>query len=104
MQVWNPCFDVTPGRLVEGIITEEGVVPRDSGSGSHKVADFMAARQAASAAAANGTGEGSAATPVQHLEVLYTAVGCMLRSVLHVLSSYHAMQQLFRASQHVLVC
>ncbi|WIA19547.1 hypothetical protein OEZ85_004156 [Tetradesmus obliquus] len=53
IDVWNPCFDVTPGRLVEGIITEEGLVPRDSGSGSHKVAAFMAARQQAQAA--NGT-------------------------------------------------
>lgn len=43
-QVWNPCFDVTPGEMIEGIITEEGVVPRDSASGRHKVADFMAQR------------------------------------------------------------
>ena len=23
--VWNPCFDVTPARLVTGIITERGI-------------------------------------------------------------------------------
>lgn len=45
LQVWNPCFDVTPGSLIEGIITEEGVVPRDPATGLHKVAAFMAARQ-----------------------------------------------------------
>jgi hypothetical protein len=45
VQVWNPCFDVTPGSLIEGIITEEGVVPRDPATGLHKVAHFMAARQ-----------------------------------------------------------
>lgn len=45
LQVWNPCFDVTPGTLIEGIITEEGVVPRDAGTGTHQVAKFMAARQ-----------------------------------------------------------
>jgi methylthioribose-1-phosphate isomerase len=50
--VWNPCFDVTPGTLIEGIITEEGVVPREAGSGTHRVADFMAARQAQDKAAA----------------------------------------------------
>ena len=43
-QVWNPCFDVTPGELIEGIITEAGVVPRDTATGKHRVADFMAAR------------------------------------------------------------
>jgi hypothetical protein len=45
LQVWNPCFDVTPGHLIEGIITEEGVVPRDVGSGRHAVDAFVAARQ-----------------------------------------------------------
>ena len=28
MQVWNPCFDVTPASLIEGIITEQGLVPK----------------------------------------------------------------------------
>ena len=28
LQVWNPGFDVTPGRLIEGIITERGLVPK----------------------------------------------------------------------------
>ncbi len=54
MQVWNPCFDVTPGSWIECIITEEGVVPRDAGTGLHKVADFMAARQQQQTGAAEG--------------------------------------------------
>eukprot|EP00879_Flechtneria_rotunda_P017191 GHRR01018005.1.p1 GENE.GHRR01018005.1~~GHRR01018005.1.p1 ORF type:complete len:612 (+),score=268.65 GHRR01018005.1:221-1837(+) len=45
IKVWNPCFDVTPGTLIEGIITEKGVVPRDAGTGRHQVAKFIAAQQ-----------------------------------------------------------
>lgn len=56
VQVWNPCFDVTPGPLIEGIITEEGVVPRDTATGTHRVAAFMAARQQQQHQ--NGAGEG----------------------------------------------
>eukprot|EP00878_Enallax_costatus_P005791 GHUV01006072.1.p1 GENE.GHUV01006072.1~~GHUV01006072.1.p1 ORF type:complete len:713 (+),score=234.96 GHUV01006072.1:191-2329(+) len=56
IQVWNPCFDVTPGELIEGIITEEGGVPRDTATGKHKVADFMAAR-AQALAKVNGVNE-----------------------------------------------
>ena len=26
--VWNPAFDITPARLVAGIITEKGIVAR----------------------------------------------------------------------------
>ncbi len=26
--MWNPSFDVTPGRLITGIITERGMVPK----------------------------------------------------------------------------
>lgn len=76
VQVWNPCFDVTPGRLVEGIITEEGLVPRDSGSGSHKVAAFMAARQQAQAA--NGTGgERVCSTGVRRSALCFGRCACM---------------------------
>jgi translation initiation factor 2B subunit (eIF-2B alpha/beta/delta family) len=57
--VWNPCFDVTPGSLIEGIITEEGVVPRDAGTGLHKVADFMVARQQQLQQQENGAAEGA---------------------------------------------
>lgn len=59
VQVWNPCFDVTPGSLIEGIITEEGVVPRDAGTGLHKVADFMAARQQQLKQQENGAADGA---------------------------------------------
>jgi 5-methylthioribose kinase len=41
--VWNPCFDVTPGTLIEAIITEKGLVPKQP-----------AAAAAAAAAAAGG--------------------------------------------------
>lgn len=30
INVWNPSFDVTPAKLLEGIITERGLVPRRS--------------------------------------------------------------------------
>jgi methylthioribose-1-phosphate isomerase len=25
-EVWNPAFDVTPGRLIHGLITERGIL------------------------------------------------------------------------------
>lgn len=28
LQIWNPSFDVTPAKLIEGIITEHGLVPK----------------------------------------------------------------------------
>jgi 5-methylthioribose kinase len=28
VEIWNPCFDATPGGLVDGVVTELGVVPR----------------------------------------------------------------------------
>ncbi|KAI8462416.1 MAG: hypothetical protein J3K34DRAFT_189039 [Monoraphidium minutum] len=71
--IWNPCFDVVPGTLVEGIVTEKGLVPRDSAGGGHAVRAFMAAlglwappeggggEAEAAAAAAPGGGEGGAA-------------------------------------------
>lgn len=31
LQVWNPCFDVTPAKLIEGIITEKGLLPKKNG-------------------------------------------------------------------------
>lgn len=31
LQVWNPCFDVTPANLIEGIITDKGVLPKKNG-------------------------------------------------------------------------
>lgn len=30
INVWNPAFDITPGALIDGIITEKGVVEKDS--------------------------------------------------------------------------
>ena len=31
LQVWNPCFDVTPAKLIEGIITDKGVLTKKHG-------------------------------------------------------------------------
>lgn len=31
-QVWNPCFDVTPADLIEGIITDKGLLPQKNGA------------------------------------------------------------------------
>lgn len=28
LQIWNPSFDVTPAHLIEGIITEHGLIPK----------------------------------------------------------------------------
>jgi hypothetical protein len=60
--VWNPCFDVVPGRLVEGIVTERGLVPRDPEGGDHAVRAFMAAlglwQPKAAKAGANGAAPG----------------------------------------------
>jgi methylthioribose-1-phosphate isomerase len=30
-QVWNPGFDVTPGELIDGLITEKGVCFKEQG-------------------------------------------------------------------------
>ena len=32
MKVWNPAFDVTPAELIDAIITESGVVEKETGS------------------------------------------------------------------------
>lgn len=31
LQVWNPAFDVTPSSLIQGIITEQGVIEHMGG-------------------------------------------------------------------------
>ena len=49
--VWNPSFDVTPGCLIAGIITEKGVVPKTS-NGTFEVGKFVAAATGAAAPAA----------------------------------------------------
>jgi 5-methylthioribose kinase len=48
--IWNPCFDATPGDLVDAVITEVGVVPRRMVAGgggkeagfAHDVPGFLA--------------------------------------------------------------
>ncbi len=31
IEVWNPAFDVTPAELIDGVITEVGVVEKKDG-------------------------------------------------------------------------
>ncbi|KAF9884101.1 S-methyl-5-thioribose-1-phosphate isomerase [Aspergillus nanangensis] len=35
IDVWNPAFDVTPAALIDGIITEKGVVEKDTAGAFH---------------------------------------------------------------------
>jgi len=39
--VWNPAFDVTPGQLITGLITEVGVIPRSGGEIAFDVGAFL---------------------------------------------------------------
>lgn len=57
MQVWNPSFDVAPAKLIAGIITEKGVVPKHASGDSHAVGDFLADHGLWSGAA-NGSSQG----------------------------------------------
>jgi 5-methylthioribose kinase len=41
IRVWNPSFDVTPAALLEGIITERGLVSRASAKGPFQVRDWL---------------------------------------------------------------
>jgi len=90
IQVWNPCFDATPGHLIEAIITEKGLVPKtpaaaaaaaaattDHGTSSkqqqsHDVRGFMQqlglwSSDKAAAAAASAAAEGCSSSPQQPL-------------------------------------
>jgi 5-methylthioribose kinase len=41
IQVWNPSFDVTPASLITGIITERGLVRKNSSAGIFEVAEWL---------------------------------------------------------------
>ena len=41
LPVWNPSFDVTPATLIEGIITERGMVSRMAGTSSFNLKEWM---------------------------------------------------------------
>ncbi|KAL4540995.1 hypothetical protein Ndes2437B_g05393 [Nannochloris sp. 'desiccata'] len=41
IDVWNPSFDVTPARLLEGVITEQGLVPRKGLKGEFTVRTWL---------------------------------------------------------------
>jgi methylthioribose-1-phosphate isomerase len=40
INVWNPAFDVTPAELIDGIVTESGVVEKDE-TGSFPLRRFF---------------------------------------------------------------
>eukprot|EP00290_Baffinella_frigidus_P024307 CAMPEP_0180257730 /NCGR_PEP_ID=MMETSP0987-20121128/42011_1 /TAXON_ID=697907 /ORGANISM="non described non described, Strain CCMP2293" /LENGTH=363 /DNA_ID=CAMNT_0022227127 /DNA_START=58 /DNA_END=1150 /DNA_ORIENTATION=+ len=39
--VWNPCFDVTPAALIDGLITEHGIITKAPGTDFFDVAAFV---------------------------------------------------------------
>ena len=39
--VWNPAFDVTPATLIEGIVTERGVITKGRGEETFKVTQYL---------------------------------------------------------------
>lgn len=63
LQVWNPSFDVAPGRLIAGIVTEKGVIPKKGEA--HDVRSFLASLGLYKLEANGPAGEvnGSWATP-----------------------------------------
>ena len=46
IDVWNPVFDVTPAALIDGIITEHGVITREADAPDMDVRKFVAAHTA----------------------------------------------------------
>lgn len=40
MKVWNPSFDVTPADLIDGIITETGVVEKEAGTSTFNLKKY----------------------------------------------------------------
>ena len=44
IDVWNPSFDVTPGKLITGIVTELGVIPKNE-DGEFDVKGFLLKKQ-----------------------------------------------------------
>lgn len=67
--VWNPSFDVTPAQLIEGIITERGVVPK--APAGFDIRSWLAATSGAangsSPAANGGAAKAVASAPAQKL-------------------------------------
>lgn len=41
IDVWNPAFDVTPAELIEGLVTERGLIPRAACGQSFDVCGFL---------------------------------------------------------------
>ncbi|APJ05064.1 S-methyl-5-thioribose-1-phosphate isomerase [Silvanigrella aquatica] len=44
IDVWNPSFDITPGILITGIVTEWGVIPKNN-KGEFNVKEFLLKKQ-----------------------------------------------------------
>lgn len=41
INVWNPAFDVTPASLIEGIVTDKGVISKKRGEAHFRIPDFL---------------------------------------------------------------
>ncbi|RIA90404.1 Methylthioribose-1-phosphate isomerase [Glomus cerebriforme] len=41
VKVWNPSFDVTPAKLITAIVTEKGVITKNSGTNEFNLSDFL---------------------------------------------------------------
>ena len=54
--VWNPSFDVTPATLIEGIITERGLVPRQQPAAAAAAAAGSNGKSSSSSGSASGGG------------------------------------------------
>lgn len=81
--VWNPSFDVTPAQLIEGIITERGVVPKAAAgsTASFDIRGWLDQTSTAangSSAAANGGTSAAADTAAKKLATLpgFQALNC----------------------------
>ena len=65
-QAWNPSFDVTPADLIDGIITEKGVVEK-SQDGVFHFESLFELEPGARVATTNGTTEGDEKLPWQRV-------------------------------------
>eukprot|EP00897_Mesotaenium_endlicherianum_P008927 jgi/Mesen1/8062/ME000432S07348 len=49
IRVWNPAFDVTPARLITGIITDKGVIQKAAGANEFDIPAFISSSSSSSA-------------------------------------------------------
>lgn len=73
IDVWNPSFDVTPAALIEGIITEHGMVPRPAPGGPFAARQYL--QQLGLLISRGGSGGAAAAGGQQKAAALATPPG-----------------------------